>query len=522
MSMPLAMFAVPAGAVAACESTVSPNHASSLAGFKVGCVIDVSATATANADHIDIHDGTNANWHRGAARTVTVNTTNLSATITFAVGTLATNDIRRPISGTGIAATAFIRSVVPAACVITTCTSAVLSVASTATGASTALVEHTSSRVVTNASYTVLATTSVLTSATGTFVATDLNKSVSGGGFPSGARISTFTNATTVTVTPKAAAAHALADDTITFGAVQYTAASPSTVTTYTETWAREMTRTPAPGTASCAGSTLTIAAGGGGSNVNDIELKVQFLLATGAPADGTARKVNARPLATTLTLSAVCPVTAWTNVVIGVAGANAPKDLSPMASLGAALNLNPALNATSDDCTTNTYEGFQVIGAWSNPGAFAISGVLGAPADRSIGQILYATSVLSFGGYVVPKTLAEAPPHQAPPHYDFTFPLLPTSLAVCTPGAGVTTLKTSITLGFFGTTFTAAPFTPTGSGNPQSAPVRQLGPAIGAFTQRVSLYHGTTQLGVDVVPAGCTVIARTITPALTNDCGLG
>jgi hypothetical protein len=281
-------------------------------------------------------------------------------------------------------------------------------------------------------------------------------------------------------------------------------------------------TSSPA-GFASCAGSTLTIAAGGGGTNVGDIELKAKFLLSTGALVDATPRKVNARPTATTLTLSAACPAGAWVTVVLGEPGANSPKDNSPMASLSAALNLNPSLNATSDDCTTNTYEGFQVIGAWENPGSFVQAG-FGVPntVPRATAQIAFTTAVVSFMGYIVPKTVAEVPAHQAVPHYDFTFPALPTSLAVCTPGAGVTTTKTSITFGFWATTLTTAPFLATGSGNPQSAPVRQIGPAIGPFSQKVSLYNLSTQLGADVTTAACTVIARTVTPSLVNDCGLG
>jgi hypothetical protein len=85
-----------------------------------------------------------------------------------------------------------------------------------------------------------------------------------------------------------------------------------------------------------------------------------------------------------------------------------------------------------------------------------------------------------------------------------------------------VTTTKTAITLGFWGTTLTTAPFTPTGSGKPASAPVRQLGPQTGTFAQVVSFYNGTTSLFPDVTPTGCTVISRTTTPSLANDCGLG
>jgi hypothetical protein len=105
-------------------------------------------------------------------------------------------------------------------------------------------------------------------------------------------------------------------------------------------------------------------------------------------------------------------------------------------------------------------------------------------------------------------------------PHYDFVFPFLPTSLAVCAIVPGVTTTKVSATFGFAATTLPTPPFLGTGSGNPQSAPIRQIGPATGLFGQKVSLYHGSTQLGTDVAPTGCTIIARTAVP--TFGCGLG
>ena len=120
----------------------------------------------------------------------------------------------------------------------------------------------------------------------------------------------------------------------------------------------------------------------------------------------------------------------------------------------------------------------------------------------------------------MVPKTVAEVPAHQAVPHYDFTFPSLPTSLAVCPIVAGTTTTKTAITIGFWSTTLTTAPFLATGSGNPASPTVRQVGPATGLFGQKVSVYNGSTQLGADIAPTGCTVIARTAAP--TFACGLG
>jgi hypothetical protein len=505
-------------AVASCQTSTSPINVSSEAGLKVGCLLDVSATATANTAQIQIHDALNAAWHRGAARTATVTTT-VGTTITFAAGTIQAGDIRRPISGTGIGATAFIRSVAPTATCTTTCTSAVLSVASTAAASITATIEHTTARVVTDASYT-LATPSVLTSVTGTFVAADLNKSVSGGGFPPGARISTFTSATSVKVTPGPNAAGTAKE--ITFGSVQYTAASPSTATTYTDANPRELARTtntPA-GSASCTGSTLTVTTAGGGTNAGDVLLPVQFFASTGAAVAGGPWTVSTHPTATTDLLSAPCPTgtPAWTNVSIGQPGANAPKNGTSMATLTASLNLNPALNATSDACNTNTYEGFSIGGDWNNAGSFTTTAVLGAPSDDSVAQILFPTSVVAFAAYVVPKA---SDTHQAGPHFDVILPSLPTSLAVCPIVAGTTTVHTEVIFGFQPTNLSVAPFLGTGSGNQGSPANRQIGPATGLFGEKVSLFNSTGgQIGADIAPTGCTFIARTATP--TFGCGLG
>lgn len=517
LSVPMALVtAGTASAATTCQTSTAPINVSSEASLKVGCIVAVSATATQNVDHLQINDALNAAWHRGAARTVSVTTTSASTAITFAAGNLGTVDINRPISGTGIAAAAFVRSVAPAACTIATCTSAVLSGASTASGTVTATIEHTTARVVTDATYTAGATSDTLTSATGGFTTADVRKSVTGGGFPPGARIKTVTNATTVVVAPGSAAANALGDE-ITFGTVQYTALT-GTVTTVTDANTREMARTTSAGTASCAGSTLTITTAGGGTNVGDVGLRVEFLVAGVVQATS---KVTAHGTATTDTISPACPTTApastWTNVVLGETPANAPKDGTTVATLGASLNLNPTLNATSDDCNKNTYEGFGIAGAWNNPGSYATGAVLGAPSDDSTAQILFPTSVVSFAAYVQPHA---SDTHQAGAHFNVIFPTLPTSLAVCPIVTGTTTTTTAIDFGFLATTLSTAPFLPTGSGNPSSPGVRQVGPTTGAFNQKISLFHGATSLGADVLGTSCTFIASTTAP--TFGCGLG
>ena len=149
----------------------------------------------------------------------------------------------------------------------------------------------------------------------------------------------------------------------------------------------------------------------GGGVTAAYVGLKV---VVTAGPNTVTT-KVNSAT-ATAVTLAAPCPagVTATVGLaVIGEPGANAPYPGSAMASLSAELNLNPTLVSTQDDCNKNTFEGFQVIGQWNNPGGYGAG--LGAPTIVSVGQISYPTAVISFSAYIRPQPTGDAPARRGP-----------------------------------------------------------------------------------------------------------
>ena len=159
--------------------------------------------------------------------------------------------------------------------------------------------------------------------------------------------------------------------------------------------------------------------------------LPVVFLVGTTT----TVRSVLSNT-ATNFTLNLACPtappVTATTgSVAIGGPGANAPRDGDSMASLGAAISLNPALVTTSDDCNKNTYEGFQIIGTWKTPRNplatlqnYTTAGSIGAPVAVSTGQILYPTSLITFVAYIRPqRTGGLGPVTPAGSHFEFVFP---------------------------------------------------------------------------------------------------
>jgi hypothetical protein len=229
---------------------------------------------------------------------------------------------------------------------------------------------------------------------------------------------------------------------------------------------------------------------------------------------------------ATTLTLVGTCPagITATAGEVgIGQPGAIAPKPGNSFASLSAELNLNPVLVATQDDCNKNTFEGFQVIGTWNNPlsGAgtalgYTTTAVIGAPVVVSTGQVLFPTSVVSFAAYVAPKRTGTT--LQTGQHFEYVFPSLPTTLAVCL-SAGNPANPVAISFGLNPTVLSVGAGVPTGSGNPADPAIRALGVATGAQTGHYVLKNGTTTVVTGALPT-CTIPSATTAPAFT--CGDG
>jgi hypothetical protein len=222
----------------------------------------------------------------------------------------------------------------------------------------------------------------------------------------------------------------------------------------------------------------------------------------------------------TALTISAAsCPTGISATVgtlTIGEPDATAPVNGAPMMTLNAALNLNPSLVKTQDDCARNTVDGFQVVGMWKNPGFY---GAGTTPVPVSVGQIVFPTAVVQFSGNIVPKKGAtnngDAQVTQS--HYDFVFPSLPTSAAVCLtpPITGTPSNPTQLSLQFNSTTLSGdisgnAPFSQTGAGNPQDVTVRALDARFGqTFNGRYELRNVAAQVaGSPGNTFSCTIIS--------------
>jgi hypothetical protein len=215
------------GTVAASAGSQFPVGPGALAELKVDCHSD----AGVSPDNIIIHDAPNGIWHHGAARTATITPASNSATITFAAGAITALDVSRPIAYTCQTGGSFIVAV-------PTTTSATLSKASKtcAAGATTAIIEYSTNRVLQDVTCTGGGTTLTGT-ANDKFANSDIGKSVtggpfggagggSGGGNSTGVWRITAVGATTATLNAAAPAACAN-PDVITLGGQTYNTTTP-------------------------------------------------------------------------------------------------------------------------------------------------------------------------------------------------------------------------------------------------------------------------------------------------------
>jgi hypothetical protein len=361
----------PAGATTnSCGMTQYPSKLFSYSGLKVAC----SSASTPSSSAVTIHDFGNAVWHSGSSRTIKANTTLNSTTITSTTGFLSATagvpgDIHRFISGPGIPttpATTFIVSV------NTATHTAVLSQKATATATNANLViENTTSRTITDGVITTAST--ALKSTAAEFNAADVNQMVYGNGIRPGTKISAFVSATQVTLSQAAACSGTCG----THVSIGDSAATTARVITDGHTTSASPNVTSATAVFSPADTGTGISGPGipAGAYIKTVTSATAIVLTMNATATSTAAKL-----------------------VIGAPTVSAPKNGDHVSQFGGELNLNPAFLATSDACNENTPEGFVIAGDWLNPGSFV--GTLVPPA-RTIAQILYTTSQISFPAWV-------------------------------------------------------------------------------------------------------------------------
>jgi hypothetical protein len=128
------------------------------------------------------------------ARTVTITKTSASAAITAVAGTFSTKDAGRPITGTGIPASATLAAVASDV-------AATLSAAATASGATSAVIGATEARTVT----VIKNTSTAITGAAGTFITTkDVGRLIAGTGIPAATTLAAVASDTAATLSAAA------------------------------------------------------------------------------------------------------------------------------------------------------------------------------------------------------------------------------------------------------------------------------------------------------------------------------
>jgi len=456
--------------------------------LRVACIFDHSTAGGGDfvSSTFTIHDFANAVWHNGAARTVVTPGGNTATTIPIndcrGMGTW----VNRGITGTGIPARTFVTQV-SAGCAVanpapvagTLTVNKALTPAAVIAG--TLLVENSSVRSVTDA--TLSAAAPQITSTQANFTAADVGCTASGtnidnpaGGYVGG----TLALPTAPGTLPTAMD---IGSATVTPGVNQTVTICGTLETTTTRT--TNDASFPATNQISSGVSPTT----GARFQTSDVGLRV-----SGAGITQPCY-ILTRNSATLVTLTSACndgSVGTTKVVTIGEPSRTAPISTNPVplsASCAAAspfdtacskydtvlnqgvqLPLSPTLVAGSADCTDDQSAGFGIEGTWLNPGSFVGGAFATQPVGtKAIGEIFFATSVISYGAYVTEMT-AGSDPLIGSAHYNIVFPNVPTGLALCpstptSPGLG-------FSIGINGQTVSQAAI-PSGVGRPGTAQLR-------------------------------------------------
>ncbi|MEO7570866.1 MAG: hypothetical protein ABIX10_00360 [Acidimicrobiales bacterium] len=442
--------------VAGAEIGHYPAQPTSQSGLRISCTFKNNTGSSIVSSKFRINDFGVAQYHNGAARTVTTPAAIASGATTFTVSNFAgiTAYVNRPITAVGVIGIpprTFVKSISGAGLV-------------TLSNPTTAAIVANTSFKIDNAnarSREDVATTSgstTITSATANFTAADVGLSVGGTNIAGNVTIASVTNTTTAVLSSAAIATGAA--QTVTFG---------SSLLTSTTRQANDAGITSATVINSAAAKWTTA----------DIGLKVT---GPGIPADTFIVSVIGANATTTGGMT-ITP--APQTIVIGDPSATAPNSTDQAGLQGVQLDLSPSLVAGSEDCAAENVEGFATVARWNNPGSFTGSALFNTqPAGtKAIGQIYFDTSVADFSAFVIETNNPFGP---GPFTYDIVFPNAPTTLAMC-PGTA-TSPGLGFSLGIQQQTLSVAAL-PSGTGRPGTAQLRSLLPsATGGYFSTASV----------------------------------
>jgi hypothetical protein len=418
-----------------------------------------------------IHDFNVARYHNGAARSMSASAVTPSPSLTIPVSdcTSALGFINRSITGPGLGNRYIVKSITGP------CTPAGTLNLNKATSATinpgdTFLVENSSVRQNSGNDATLAAVSPMITSASINFTAADNGLSVDGTNIPVGSTLiwpatcgGCAGDATKADISsPPTAGAGQL----ITVGGTQDGAGPPTTTGVSTNRTFDDASSTATTITSTAARYFNTDI----GLQVNGPGITQPCYIAsrsnTVATLSSACASVNAGPIA----------------VTVGEPSFTAPKATDTVLNQAVQLPLSPGFVAGSRPCAEDNAAGFGIEGTWVNPGSF-VGGAFATqpPNTKAIGEIVFTTSVISFGAYIVevPAAPIGTDPDIGTFHYNIVWPSVPTALALCpasntSPGLG-------FSIGVNGTTVSQAAI-PQGQGRPATAQLRSTVSAPGGF----------------------------------------
>jgi hypothetical protein len=470
--------------------TQSTFFASCQINSKVG---DADSEPYSVAASFTFHDFSNAIWHNGSVRQVTVTADPAGEDVTVGdcrginVGGFPDDYVNSVVTGTNVPIRTHIEAIT--GCTAATDTGTIQLNRTTTTVTGTLELENSRARAIGDGVTTVSDAT-LTSAALATFTADDVGCSVSGTTIPAGTTIASFTSATSVEMS-------AVADAT---GAAQ--------VVTICGT--EEVTTTRVTNSANFASSTSVTDSGAVSNRFAETDVGLEIFDADSTPGTGVTEPcvITAFVSATSVTVAnrdtgAGCvasgaPATERT-IIIGRPSPTAPADGDQLLHLGTQLDLDPTLVAGQDDCSNDSPEGFTIAGTYRNPAPdnFATGVFSDQPTGtKGVGQIVFDTSVIDFAAWVLEmRTSDPNDPLVTAPHYNYVWPNAPTTLAICgvgDPGGGTTSPGVGLTLSIDASTSSITSL-PTGTGRPGTAQVRALRSSTSGYSTTA---HASSQTG--------------------------
>jgi len=541
--------------VSGCKANITPGAEfgwypawpGSQSFLRVACIFQHANSGGAGSSQISstftIHDASNIQYHNGAARRVKnsvavgvgATTITLDAALT-ADGNGCVGDqafVNRTISSatTGLQARSFVKTIAGCTLTLNQATTGAMPIGTVF------FIDNSPARSVTDAA---LSATNTMTSASGNLLPSDVNLSVTGTEICDGtiitavaAGVATLSNTNGACDLTSPPTGPPYAAQTITIGG---TLDSTTTVapTVGGVTTSREVNDTAST-------STTRITSPSAKFQASDVGLRVSGAGIT-SPNCIIVTRVNGTTIDVSTTnaptLTGCTTISVGPNIItVGDPSFTAPANGDTVLSQAAQLPLKPTLVAGSAPCANDDAAGFALEGTWHNPGSFVAATpqpgehtlaapLAGATGTKAIGQIVFATSVLSYSAYVVeyPSGLqGGTDPVNGDPHYNIVFPFVPTGLALCastptSPGLG-------FSIGVQGASASQAAI-PQGMGRPATAQLRATRASTsGSTTTGVitdDVQNGGTKWAFPNPAFNRTCIIPATTPDINFVCGDG